>query len=374
MKTRILAVLILLILLSGCNPDSEDIAYPVGTITSSSTPAISPYNVPITKENIDELTLLNKWNVENILPFNVTNFWFSDNNYLALPIRNKSMDGIQAFRVADFSKQWFIQIDSFISTIEKDHVFVFLRGLHVFNEQGETIQYLANNDLCQEGEASHIVIIPESNLVVTGHQNYGDITNSYGTSRLLIWNIQQSTCKELVKEFPGRLQSLAVSKDGRYLSYSVLTSQINPQDDSLIANLTTKIYDLQENQEICNIKGGYGLFINFQDFLVYSPKDKEIFLANRTNCKIKKSYPTDLELMTLQVNPGEDIFMGSSDSSIGFWDLDTGEKIYNIALPSDQSYLALVNFSPDGKFLMTTQNDPSMNGQDQVMIWGIPKE
>ena len=374
MKFRIFSVLF--ILLTTCitthSPSSEMQVTPGASATTSSYETID-------EKNAGQLTLLYQWDVEDVFSFNPnTTLWFSDSHQFIVPISAVTTAGfrIQSFEVDKITPTWFIKTDDREITIDDaDQVITYLAGLHIYNKQGLEIKIPEANDYCSETVASQIVAIPKTKLVITGHQHYGDITNSYGMSRLLIWNKDANSCTELLKEFVGRLSSLSISYDGRYISYSVITSRIDSNNE-LVAEATTYVYNMNLGKETCHLVGLNAQF-NRQNQLavIDSPEQRMISLISPDDCMTQLKFRDEIGVSAVTFNPSGDLLAGeSSEGILDIWNIKTGEKLYEIDLHTSIINSPFIGFSPDGRFLVTTKDAaPSSAEKDKVMLWGIPE-
>jgi hypothetical protein len=341
---------------------------PTAFITNTAQPI---YRV-ITRTNINQLVLLHSWPVDTTLPNRSSKIWFSDSNQFIVPTSEASEDGIQSFEVSNFLTTWFAQTGSSQATIvANDQVITYRAGLLFFNKQGEEIETLKANDPCNEGSASHMTDIPGTDLIITGHWHYGDITASYGSSRLLVWDKMQDSCKELLQEFTGGIFSLSASYDGDYISYSVITSTVVTASDQLIAGSTTHIYDMNGNKETCHLVGIKAEFNRQNQLALYDIKKGIINLITPSDCAIQKSFSVDDVLTVITFHPSGDILAGSSGETVEFWDVNSGEKIEEVNIDASEINLPYLGFSPDGRFLVVTK-DKSSSTEGQVMLWGIP--
>jgi WD40 repeat protein len=270
---------------------------------------------------------------------------------------------------------WFVLTDSSEATIvSNDQVITYLAGLLFLNKEGDEIQTIIadeKNTNCNEGSASHMTDIPGTDLIVTGHWHYGDITASYGSSRLLVWEKKLKSCKELLKEFTGGLSSLSASYDGGYISYSVITSTVDTVSGELIAGSTTHIYGLNEKKEICHLVGYESEFNRKNQLAVYDIKKGVVNLVTPSDCTTQMSFVVGSELRVIEFHPSGDILAGSSGKTVEFWDVNSGEKIEEVNINDSEINLPYLGFSSDGRFLVVTK-DKSSSTESQVMLWGIP--
>jgi hypothetical protein len=346
-------------------------------VPATSTPFVIETQPPsyqvINEENGSKLTLLHQWDVENIF-YRITTFWFSDSNQFIVPTRRASMDGIQSFEVTNFLTTWFAQTGSSeATTVTNDQVVTYQAGLLIFNKQGVEVQTLKvreKNSDCNEGGASHMVAIPGTDLIITGHQHNGDITTSYGSSRLLIWDKMRDSCEELFEDFTGRISSLSAGHDGDFISYSVITSTINTTGDQWIVGSTTHIFDLKNNRETCHLNGFLSLFSNDNRVVVYDTREDAISLSTPLDCVTQLKFKTEIDLLSLAISPTGDLLAGASENHLIMWSLRTGKKIHEITFEASLNSWPLLGFSPDGRFLVLTNETSST--ECQVMLWGIP--
>lgn len=390
MKIKKMILYLFVLALVGCSSGNASKSVPTSTPIlapsfSSATPIRStiPVSAPsykvIDQSNVSQLILLHEWAVEHI-SYPANTLWFSDSRQFILPVRESTRSGIQSYEIEGFAPGWFTPVDYSENTIdETDQVIIYLAGLHIFSKLGEEIKIPEAKNYCGETIASQIVTIPGTNFVVTGHQHYGDITSSYGTSRLLVWDKNQNSCSEFLKEFVGRVTSLSASQDGHYISYSVITSR-TAADGELVADVSTYIYDVSLQKEICHVSGFDGRFNNQNLLAVYDPKEGILSLVTPATCASQKKFYVGRDLSAFAFNPGGDLFAGildlggiSSVNMLEVWSSNMGEKLHEIIIQGHAS-LPLINFSPDGRFLITTKDKTSPTEKSKVMLWGIPQE
>ena len=339
--------------------------------TATDTP--SPLYRVIDEKNIKQLALLYQWDSE-LLFSNSLAFWFSNSNQFIIPISKASTQGFQSFEFesGNFIPTWFIQTESYEAMVDEyDQVVTYFHGLHIFNQRGEKIQTIETDDNCGENTASHIVAIPRTDLIITGHQDifsdFGLHGNAEDKSRLVIWDNDKRTCSALLKGFEGRLLSLSASYDGRYISYSFGIRD----PESWLWLLVVKIYDLSLQKETCKLNGLYAQFNHQNQLVVYNPQDATISLTKPSDCTPQLKFNTETEIADLALSSNGDLLAGSSpDGTVVIWSLRTGEKIHEIDGQGESS-LRVISFSPDGRFFITTRNRISPTEKDKIILWGI---
>ena len=350
-------------------------AEPTNTIQSAlvPTPTATPilsYDV-IDEKNVDELETLYQWDVEHVISGS-SSFWLSDSKQFIIPTSKESGDGIQSFDVNNFTPGWFTQTDypQGVTTDEHDQVITYLNGLHIFDAHGQEVQAITAQDNCGETLTEYIVAIPGTDLIVTGHQDAedeGGLNNpGVNIASLIIWDIDRNSCSALLKRFNGRLFSLSVSPDGRYMSYS-----FGVRDPSYSWLVTTKVYDLNLRKGMCHIDGVTAQFNLQNQLAVYNSDDDTISLITPSDCKIQLKFIVTNKLSEIAFSPNGDLLAGVSDSIVDLWSVKSGKKLQELDLQATSNNLPLIGFSPDGRFLVVTKNATSPAEKDKVMLWGI---
>jgi WD40 repeat protein len=348
---------------------------------SASTEIVAETPVPsykiITERTIDQIALLHQWDVENIFEGNET-FWFSDSARFIVPISETPSEGILFFDVGNSEAALFMQTSSLQATIdEKDRVITYNAGLHIFNRNGEEIKLPQSNNSCNETVASSIIFIPNSDLIVTGHQDSisdsGLNNNNNDRARLLLWDGSKNLCS-ILQEFDGRLSSLSSSLDGGYISYSIVLRTMDLSNGTLVVKSETQIYDMHLKKEACHLGGLFAKFDSRNNLVVYDPGELTISFIEPSSCLIQRKFNIETRLSSFSLSPGGNLLAGVSLSGIiTIWNIRTGKKIYEINSPTPTG-LSLISFSPNGYFLITASGKSSSSGKDKVMLWGVPEK
>lgn len=342
--------------------------------TETKTP-IPRYGV-IDENNANHLEILHQWDIEReLVDVGGTSLWFSNSRQFIIPTTKDSVPGVQSFSVDNFDTLWFTQIDLpwGITTDNNNHFITFSGGLHILDTKGQEIQTIATQNNCDEGYADYVAAIPGTDSIITGHKDAtdeGGLNNpGINLSSLIIWDIKKKTCLALRKKFTGQLFSLSVSPDGQFISYGFGTR--NASYDWL---LTTKIYDLHLRQERCNFSGLYARF-NLQDQIaIYSPNADTIPLIKLSDCKKLLEFNVTTKLSSIVFSPNGALLAGASDDSIVYiWSVKSGEKLEEINLQGTSSIFPLIDFSPDGRFLIVTKDEKSSTNNHKLILLGIPE-
>jgi len=361
MNCRKVVRLSCLLFLAGCSLNVGNKAMPI--------PALA-----IDKNNVSRLILLRQWELENVFGGGTT-FWFSSSDQFVMPASKGSVNGIQSFDVDDPTPTWFVQTNSLEATVDdNNHVITYWQGLHFFDKKGVEIQTIKTNDNCEENVASHLVAVPRTDLVVTGHQDsisdFGLNYNVDDVSSLLIWNKDTGSCSELQKGFAGRLSSLSASYDGRYLSYGFGLK--DPSNGAWRA--TVKIYDLNLQREICSLAGLNVQFNRLNQLAVYDPEGRTISMITPMDCETKIKFKVEIVPSTFSFHPNGDLLAGAAESIVDIWDIKTSQKVHEIDLETSLANLPLIAFSPDGRFLVITKLKNSPSEMDTITLWGVPEK
>lgn len=395
MATRIMICIIYIIVLTGCRtneikPQQLPIVESTVTRISSPPPIFSPISptqlatvVPtsfskvIDKTNLKQLTLLRQWDVEN-LPYSYDsgNFWFSDSNQFLVPIIGSlPMHGLQSFTVDGSAPLWFIQSLQVDFTInEHDQVILNIEGIKIFNIQGGEIQSIRTNERCDiyTPLSNYILAIPSTSMVITGvqdsYRDFGLNSDNMDKARLVLWDISNNTCSDLIEQFDGIITSLSASYDGRYIGYVVMVQTMDPRVR------TTRIFDLKLREQKCELTGGLEAHFNRQDqLIIYDVTDSSISLVSPEDCVVEKKFNVGTGIIhAFSLSPNGELLAGVTDSAILFWDLQTGDKLHEIGI--GESTLGIIGFSPNGRFLVTAKRDDDQLNKYKVMLWGISEE
>jgi len=334
--------------------------------------AMSISTLAIDKNNVSRLILLRQWELENVFGGGTT-FWFSSSDQFVMPASKGSVNGIQSFDVDDPTPTWFVQTHSLEATVDdNNHVITYWQGLHFFDKNGAEIQTIKTNDNCGENVASHIVAVPGTNLIITGHQDsisdFGLNYNVDDISSLLIWNKDTKSCSELHQGFAGRLWSLSASYDGRYFSYGF---RVKDPSNGLLQSIV-KIYDLSLNREICSLPGLDAQFNRLNQLAVFDPGEGTISIITPGDCIMRMAFNSDIVPLTFSFHPNGDLLAGAAANTVELWSIKTGQMLHEFDLQASLANLPLIGFSPDGRFLVITELKKSPSEMDIVTLWGIP--
>ena len=345
--------------------------------TQLATVTPTPYPEVIDKTNVERLALLRQWDVENLAySYDSANFWFADSNQFLVPmIGSPSMVGLQSFAVDSSTPLWFIpslQVDFTIN--EHDEVMLNLEGIKAFNKQGEEIQTIRANERCDVYSplSNYTLAIPDADLVITGvqdsYRDFGLNGDNTDKARVLIWDISNNTCSDLIEQFDGIITSLSASYDGHYISYVVVVQTTDP------SGRTTRIFDLKLRKEKCELVGGLDAHFTRQgQLVVYDVTDDSISVVMPEDCTVEKKFNVGTEIMSaFSLSPNGELLAGVTDFAVLFWNLQTGEKLREIGI--GEPNLRIIGFSPDGRFLVTAKRADDLLKKDKLMLWGISEE
>lgn len=380
--------LLCVFILAGCQSVDSNSPSQAVTVDSTSTVLLTPFPTAvrsytvtpifldevITEENIRELALQKKWEVEPMSQWRDI-LWFSDSSQFIVPTNNMSVDGLQFFNNDETLSTRFFRTDSLIATVDsKDQVAIYSRGLHILNKEGEEIKAFRTTKICDEDTATHLAAVPGTDLIVSGHQtslsDFGLNYNIEDKSRVLMWDLEKATCIELKKEFSGRLWSLSASADGRSVSfnYGVKDSTTG------LWHSVVEIYDLILAKEVCSLEGLNARF-NYQNQIVtYDTEYETISVFSATDCTLQTEFEIGKEPLALSFNSEGDILAVASEGLVSFWSLNKGGKLHEINLQTSLSSLPKISFSPNARYLAITQFMEIPSGKDEIMIWGIEAE
>ncbi|HAE57967.1 MAG TPA: hypothetical protein DCG54_00250 [Anaerolineae bacterium] len=342
------------------------------TLTPTVTVTAMPVYRVIDEKTVDNLGIIYQWDVDDIF-FGSTSFWFSDSEQFVLPVQKNSASGIQSFSSEKFAESWFEQIDypSSVMVDKNEQVITYLHGLHIFDRQGKEAKTISTQDNCGKRLANYIVSIPESNLILTGHQDsYSDTGLNYtldDKASLIIWNKDKNSCSILLSAINGRLFSLSVSPDGRYIGYSF---GIRSKETGYWKKYT-EIYSLNLQKRTCQLEGYISVFSQQNQLAIYNLDTDTISLVTPSDCKEQINFNVNIKLLALSFSPNGDLLAGVSESIVNIWNVKTGEKLKEIDLQASLNNLPLIGFSPDSRFLVVTKNRASPAEKDKVMLWGV---
>lgn len=377
-----------IVLLVGCGKSySKEIettmspTEPVGEV-STDLPIITDLSKQSLEEidfnNLGDLTLLSTIEVDKLFP-GVSqrasmNLWFSDSSQFIISTQQDDDYGIQRISIGDFQLHEFQPTDTLNTiVISDDRVVTYLAGVQILNEPDYEIELSSYEDYCEEGSVSQIVVLPD-NKVITGHQHYGDITDSYGISRLLVWDQNKNYCKVLLEAFEGRISSLSVSKDGQHISYGVLSSEFDEENEFYTVKTATKVFDLLTNRELCSFDGLDSLFLENNKLLVYNPRDKYFSINDITTCIQESKFETKGVLTGFNVDKNCSMLTTVSKDYLRIYDIEEGKLLFTKELSAISVNIAIVNFSPDTRFLLIGLPRYSSVEKDQIMILGVPSK
>lgn len=323
--------------------------------------------------NLDKLVILHQWDVEHLSStYGSLNFWFSDSEQFIVPVSSSSpMGGLLSFNVDNPVPLWMIEsFQSEFAINEFDEVFLNTEGLNIYYQDGIKKQTIRTNNVCDYSQlSSYILTIPGTSMVVTGIQDsyhdFGLNNNDGDKARILLWDIENHTCSNLFDQFDGTIHSLSLSPDSRYLSYTIAS---DVQDSR---KLFLHIYDLELREERCELKEGeIARFTTNGKLAVYEPRNRRIAMINPETCTEISTFDIGGEIInTFSISPNEKLMADVTSNSIDFWNLQTGEKIF--VLDNQYDPLLIFGFSPDGKYLLTSERVDDSTLKGQVMLWTI---
>jgi WD40 repeat protein len=342
---------------------------PTNTIQPSLTPTLTATPTPsygvIQEKTVNNLEKIYQWDVDKLTFFTGTSFWFSDSNQFVLPIQKESVIGIQSFDVDKLAESWFAYIDYPSSAIvdQDDEIISYLHGLHIFNRQGQEIRTISTQDNCGKSLADYIAVIPNSNFIITGHQDaYSDTGLNYNVddkASLIRWSKDNNTCSNLLPEIKGRLFALSASPDGRYIGYS-----FGVRAETGNWKKYTRIYDLDAKRNTCQIDGFISLFSLQNQLAVYNVDNDIISFVTPSDCKQQIKFNVNIKLSALSFIPNSNLLAGVSETTLDIWNVESGEIVKEIDLRAFQMNSPIIGFSPDGRFLVLAENQ-------KVVLWGI---
>ncbi len=327
----------------------------------------------ITTDNLNDISILREWGITEIgyLGENY-NLWFSDSRRFVLP----SSEGLLAFNAYESTTAQIRPkyIVSPLDVNQDDSIYYYENGIYKIDTDGNEVFIGMDSNTCDFTSADSVKALIGSDNAITSHWSGGDIFDSYGSSTVLIWNLIEKTCQHLIKPLTGWVQSLSLSPDGRYLSYNVTTSKTNIEKD-LIPESTIYSYDLTLQKKICNIQGRYSAFNSESQLVVVGTPDQNIVsIVSPQDCIPEIQFDKDIDITSIALHPDGNILAGVSDSIIAFWDIYNGKKIYELNLPVPAHFSSLLNFSPDGRFLLTSKGKTTTEEKEYVILWGIPNK
>ncbi len=336
----------------------------------------------ITKDNISRLALLHEWNVDGVRSslWQVDRrLWFDDSSLFFINVENYGNIGIQTYKITDFSVGWFAFTDySNVTLGEDNHILAYQWGITIIDEQGKVMRQIYEDNICSEYSASQMIAVPNSNLVITGHQEDKEFTEGYGTSRIRIWDIDKNTCNELL-EFPGLIESMDVDGNGHYLSYSVIRSAYDSAKEDYKIWIETIIYDLHLDDEVCSMEDvGDVLFTRQNQLMVFQRSDYTYLILDPDNCSIINQVSLDIDtyqnirIPNFTISPDGKLLVVTAAGKIQFIDINNGELIHEVAvnLIGDKP-IQIVDFSPDGRFLVGARDKYHEDMKGHIMLFGV---
>lgn len=341
---------------------------PTITIQLSLTPAPTATPRPsykvIQEATVNNLEKIYQWDVDKLTSLASTSFWFSDSNRFILPIQKGTLSGIQSFDTDDFVETWLVNIDyPWSVTVYNDEIISYLHGLYTFDRQGQEIRIISTQDNCGKSLADFIAVIPNSNFIITGHQDaYSDTGLNYNVddkASLIRWDSDKNTCTNLLPGIKGRLFSLSASPDGRYIGYS-----FGVRTETGYWEKYTKIYDWGAKRNTCQVDGFISLFNLQNQLAVYNVDNDTISFVTPSDCKQQMKFNINIKLSAFSFIPNSNLLAGVSETTLDIWNVESGEIVKEIDLRAFHMNSPIIGFSPDGRFLVLAENK-------KVLLWGI---
>lgn len=341
---------------------------PTITIQPSLTPAPTATPTPsykvIQETTVSNLEKIYQWDVNKLTSFTGASFWFSDSNQFILPIHKETSSGIQSFDTDDFAETWSVNFDyPWSVTVYDDEIISYLHGLHIFNGHGQEIRTISTQDNCGKSLADFIAVIPNSDFIITGHQDtYSDTGLNYTVddkASLVRWNKSNNSCSILLPEIKGRLFSLSASPDGRYIGYS-----FGVRAETGYWKKYTNIYHLDSERNSCQVDGFISLFSSQNQLVVYDLDNDLISFVTPSDCKQQAKFNINIKISALSFVPNSNLLAGVSETTLNIWNVESGEVVKEIDLRAFHMNSPIIGFSPDGRYLVLAENK-------KIMIWGI---
>lgn len=183
-------------------------------------------------------------------------------------------------------------------------------------------------------------------------------SNYHTTVRL--WNLESGEQTNILS-FDSFTKSISFNYKDHLLATSIKTEDGNSQ---------IKIWDVEKKEQSCNISQGmYAKFSQKNNVLAVSNGQDSVSLWNIANCQKIKMFTVDIGLNSFAINPdGSLLVFGTNTGDLNIISTITGEAVKK--LDGLLHYTNVIEFSPDGRFLMTLSYDPNLDGQT-LIIWQV---
>lgn len=182
-----------------------------------------------------------------------------------------------------------------------------------------------------------------------------------------------------MEEFSGMILSLDIDVGGHYLSYSVLRSLFDPIGKDYKIWVDTNIYDLHLDLEVCSIENGGEVFFTPQNqLLIFRSKYYTFLILNPDNCSVVNQFTLDINTYrdidkpSFTISPDGKLLVVMAGGKIQIIDMNNGELIHEVAvdLIGDEP-LQIVDFSPDGKFIVGARNKNYEDVKGHILLFGV---